>query len=276
MRAIAAIAVLSVMPALSVAADKKPAADKVVAEKLSFEDRVELTRGLLAEYGTVKVLLPRSKKALEFNSDGTYDKKGWSEIAKESGPAARTGDSVQVTKLILEHDRIVLEINGGFKGGRKWYQGVQIGGGMGGASTAPVSTNNDSNAPGGTSLAILFHKPLEPIKASAVKKMLAPIMDFEKHSVTEIYSETLPPEVQKAIKEKRVTEGMNHEQVVMAMGRPAHHERETKDGLELEDWVYGAVPGKITFVTFNGDKVIKVKEAYAGLGTQVQDPVVKE
>jgi len=263
------------LPALS-GADKKPPADKVVAEKLGFEDRVELTRGLMAEYGTVKVLLPRSKKALEFNSDGTYDKKGWSEIAKESGPAARTGDSVQVTKIILEHDRIVLEINGGFKGGRKWYQGMQIGGGMGGASTHPIGNDNDSNAPGGTSLAILFHKPLEPIKAAEVKKMLAPVLDFEKHSVTEIYSETLPPEVQKAIKDKRVTEGMNHEQVVMALGRPTHHERSTKDGMDLEDWVYGTAPGKITFVTFTGDKVIKVKEAYAGLGTQVQDPVVKE
>jgi hypothetical protein len=276
MRAIAAIAVVSMLPAFSAAADKKPAVDKVVAEKLSFEDRVELTRGLMAEYGTVKVLLPRSKKALEFNSDGTYDKQGWSEIAKESGPAARTGDTVQITKLTLEHDRIVFEINGGFKGGRKWYQGVQIGGGIGGASTHPVSTDSDSNAPGGTSLAILFHKPLEPIKAAEVKKMLAPVLDFEKHSVTEIYSETLPPEVQKAIKDKRVMEGMNHEQVVMALGRPRLHERSTKDGLELEDWVYGTAPGRITFVTFNGDKVIKVKEAYAGLGTQVHDPVVKE
>ena len=65
---------------------------------------------------------------------------------------------------------------------------------------------------------------------------------------------------------------MNHEQVLMALGRPAHKSREVKDGIELEDWVYGQAPGKITFVTFKGDKVIKVKEEYAGLGTQVQDP----
>src|SRR3954453_24140586 len=70
------------------------------AEKLTFEDRVELTRGLMAEYGTVKVLLPRSKKALEIDAaDGTFDKKAWSAIAKESGPAARMGDSVQITKV---------------------------------------------------------------------------------------------------------------------------------------------------------------------------------
>jgi hypothetical protein len=140
-----------------------------------------------------------------------------------------------------------------------------------GGGTAPIAGNR-SNAPGGTSIAILFHQPLEPVKAAAIKKMLAPVIDFEKHSVTEIYSETLPPEVQQAIKEKRVTEGMNREQVIMALGRPAHKSRETKDGIEEEDWVYGTPPGRITFVTFAGDKVIKVKESYAGLGTQVSSP----
>jgi hypothetical protein len=261
MRATAVIAVFSLLPPLSFA-----------GKLLTFEDRVELTRGLTAEYGTVKVLLPRSKKPLDFESTGTYDKKGWSEIAKESGPAARTGDSVQITKISIEDDRIVLQINGGFKGGRKWYDGIQIGmGPSGNPGTTPIG-NNDSNAPGGTSIAILFHKPLEPIKSAEIKKMLAPVIDFEKHSVTEIYSETLPPETQKAIKEKRVLEGMTHEQVTMAMGRPQHKSREVKDSLEIEDWVYGTPPGKITFVTFTGDKVIKVKESYAGLGTSVHTP----
>ena len=42
-----------------------------------------------------------------------------------------------------------------------------------------------------------------------------------------------------------------------------------KDGVDFEDWVYGTPPGKIVFVTFEGDKVVKVKEDYAGLGTDV-------
>jgi hypothetical protein len=259
MRVFATAAILSLLPSLSWAGNK-----------LTFEDRIELTRGLMAEYGTVKVLLPRSRKPLEFDAKAGYDQTQWADIAKESGPAARAGDLVEITKVDLEDDKIVLQINGGFKGGRKWYQGVQVVGITG--ATTPVSQG--SNAPGGTSIAILFHQPLEPVKAAAIKKMLAPVIDFEQHTVTEIYAETLPPEVQQAIKDKRVTEGMNREQVVMALGRPAHKSRETKDGLELEDWVYGTPPGRITFVTFNGDKVIKVKESYAGLGTQVADPPV--
>src|ERR1017187_8424060 len=149
MRAFACIAVVA---AVVLAAPLAPAADK-----LSFEDRIELTRGLMAEYANAKVLLPRSKKALEFDATtatfdkkawtliakengpaartgdtvqitkidleadattATFDKKAWTLIAKENGPAARTGDTVQITKIDLEADRIVLQLNGGYKGGR--------------------------------------------------------------------------------------------------------------------------------------------------------------
>lgn len=262
MRAIATIAILSAVGA------GLPAAR--AADKLTFEDRIELTRGLMAEYGTAKVLLPRSRKALDIETNGSYDKAQWAAVVRQEGPAARSGDMVQITKVTVDTDRIVLDINGGYKGGRHWYSGVQMTGTMG--QPVPVGQNGDVNAPGGTTIAILFHKPVEPIKATEIKRMLAPVIDFDKHTVTEIYSESLPPETQKAIKEKRAAEGMNHEQVLMAMGRPAHKSREVKDGIELEDWVFGQAPGKITFVTFKGDKVIKVKEEYAGLGTQVQDP----
>lgn len=261
MRTIAAITVLMALPAIAPAGNK-----------LTFEDRVELTRGLTAEYATAKILLPRSKKALEFDAAKGFDQDKWNGIAQSSGPAARTGDLVQITKIEIGDDKLVLEINGGYSGGRKWYQNVQIAAGPSSNPTPVPVSRGDSNAPGGTSIVILFHKPLEPIKAAEIKKMLAPILDFEKRSATEIYSETLPPEIRAAITEKRAQVGMDRDQVVLAMGRPAHKSRETQDGMELEDWVYGQAPGRITFVTFNGEKVIKVKEAYAGLGTQVADP----
>ena len=258
MRTIATAAIAMVLPSVS------------LANKLTFEDRIELTRGLSSEYATVKVLLPRSKKPLEFESSGTWDKKQWDEVAQQTGPAARTGDVVQITKINIEDDKLVLEINGGLKRGGHWYEHVQIGLGTG---TGPVS-KGDSNATSGTYIAVLFHKPLEPMKAAEVKKMLAPILDFEKRSAADLYADTLPPETKKAIQEKRVEVGMTREQVVLAVGHPAHKSRETKDGVEVEDWVFGAPPGKITFVTFGGDKVIKVKDEYAGLGAEVADQPV--
>src|SRR5215467_12563329 len=124
-------------------------------EKLGFDDRVEIVRGLTAEYATLKAYLPRSKKPLTFESTGQYDAKEWEEIGKQLGPAARTGDLIQITKVTLDHDKILLEINGGITSGRKWWDHVSIG--MGNPS-GPIGQSGTPTA--GTYLAILFHKPL--------------------------------------------------------------------------------------------------------------------
>ena len=224
---------------------------------------IQILRGMVAEYATVKAYLPRSKKPLPFDSTGAWDKKEWETLGREFGPAARVGDSVQITHVTFESDKILFEINNGMKGKTHWYDHVEAG--IGGRTT-PISTGQNSNAPGGTYIALMFHKPVPPLESSEIKKMLAPVLDFEKHSAAENFVETLPPEVQKAIKDKKVIEGMDKDQVLLAMGRPRRKERETRDSVDYEDWIYGDAPGKITFVTFDGGKVVKVKEAYAGLG----------
>ncbi|MGI8741029.1 MAG: hypothetical protein ACR2NN_00380 [Bryobacteraceae bacterium] len=240
------------------------------SDKLTQEDRVEILRGLMAEYATVKSYLPRSKKPLAFHSSGTWDKQKWEQQGRELGPAARVGDLVQITRVSIDDDKILLEINNGLKKGGHWYDHVEVG--MGG-QTQPVNTNQNSSAPGGTYIAVLFDKQVPPIKAADLKKMLAPVLDFEKHSATENFVEKLPEPVQKAIKANRAIEGMDREQVLLALGKPRHKERNNQDGDELEDWIYGDPPGKITFVTFNGLKVVKVKEAYADLGGSTAAPL---
>lgn len=236
--------------------------------KLTDEERLEIIRGLTAEYATLKVLLPRSKKPLPIQTNGSYDKQAWEQANKELGPAGRPGDAVQITKVTLEDDRILLEINGGLKSGTKWYDRIEVGMGT---RTRPV---NPSGTPTlGTNLALIFPKGVPALGAGDIKKMLLPIMDFEKRSATEQFIDTLPPEIQRAVKEQRVVEGMDKDTVILAIGRPRSKSREVKDGLELEDWIYGVPPGKVTFVTFHGNKVIKVKEMYAGLGGSVADPL---
>lgn len=233
------------------------------AEKLTDEQRIEILRGMTAEYATVKTYLPRSKKPLEFRSTGEYDKAQWQDAGKELGPAARVGDLIQITKVKIDDDRIVLELNGGAKGRGKWYENIQVG--MG-SQTRPINSGQNTAAPGGTSLALVFDKNKPPIEAAEIKKMLTPILDFEKRSATENAIEMLPPEIQAAVKENRAIEGMNRDQVIMSLGKPRTKVRETKDGLEEEDWIYGQPPGKVTFITFANGKVTRVKEAYAGLG----------
>ena len=244
------------------------AADK----KLTEDDRIELLRGLMAEYATVKTSLPRSRKPLPFESTGTWDKQAWAEATKEFGPAARVGDQVQVTHVNIETDKILLEINHGMKGAKGgWRDHVSIG--MGGGM-APVNTQQNSNAPSGTNIVLLFNKPVPSVKSADIKKMLAPVLDFEKETATENYVEKLPEPVQKAIKANKAIEGMDRDQVLLAIGKPRHKERNvTKDGAETEDWIYGDPPGKITFVTFTGSKVTQIKEAYADVGGSTAAPL---
>lgn len=223
---------------------------------------------MTAEYATIKVPLPRSKKPLAVQTDGRWDQKYWTEQGKENGPAARVGDLVQVTRVEIENEKLIFEINGGFNGGRKWYDRVQVGVG---STTSPIG-RGDSNAPGGTAIVLLIGTAPMPTSAE-IKKMLAPVMDFERHSATENYMDSLPEPIRTAITEKRAIEGMDRDQLIMALGKPVNKVRETRDGVDLEDWIYGAPPGKITFVTLDGNKVVKIKDAYAGLGGSVAPPL---
>lgn len=237
--------------------------------KLTPEERIEIMRGLTAEYATAKIGIPRSKKALLLTAEGKIgDREQWDDAARELGPAARSGDLVQITKVEVDDDAIKLELNGGLKSGRKWYERIEMGAG---SRTAPIGQGGNPTL--GTLLVVEFPNGVPPVKATEFKKMLKPVLDFEKRSATENYVENLPEPIQAAIREKRVVEGMDREQVLLAVGRPRSKSREIKDGEELEDWVYGLPPGKITFVTFNGSKVSKVKESYAGLGGSTAEPL---
>ncbi len=240
------------------------------SKKAKDDQHIELLRGLMAEYATVKSPLPRSKKALDFDaSSATWDKQKWEQAGRELGPAARIGDLIQVTHVGVEKDAIILELNNGMKGKGHWYDRIQVS-----APLSPTVTNPNASteAPGGTTIAVRYPGGIGELTSADVKKILAPVLDFEKHSATEQYVDTLPPEIKQAVTEKRAMEGMDRDQVLLALGRPNRKTRETKDGVETEDWIYGEPPGKMTFVTFTGPKVIKVKETYAGLGGSIADP----
>jgi hypothetical protein len=249
---------IAALAASSLLADQK---------KLTDDQRVELIRGLDAEYATVKITLPRSKKPLDYHPDGTWDITEWTMDLQRLGPAGRVGDLVQVTQVTIEKDSIILQINGGMRAKGGWKDHVSIG--MG--NPTPINGGQNATSPGGTTIAIRFGEPIGELTSAQVKKMLAPVLDFEKRTVTEQYTATIPPEVKVAIENKKAIEGMDRDQVILALGKPVRKSRETKDGTEYEDWIYGTPPGRVTFVTFVGNKVVKVKETYAGLGGSIAD-----
>jgi hypothetical protein len=240
------------------------------ADKLSFDERMEIERGLNAEFATAKVTIPRSKKALVVDADGTYDKDAWEKALLQSGPASRLGDQLQITRVQIESNRIVFDLNGGTKSGH-WYDHVQVGMGN---NTNPVSRNQNGQPINGSHLALVFPGTVPATSSSEIKRMLASVLDFEKHSATEQYVEKLPEPIKKAIKEQQAITGMDHDQVLLALGKPRTKSRETsREGDELEDWIYGEPPGKVVFVTFNEGKVVKVQESYANVGGTTAPPL---
>ena len=89
--------------------------------------------------------------------------------------------------------------------------------------------------------------------------MLSVVLDFERHSPTVLYSPTLPPKFKEAIKNHQVMVGMDRDAVLSSKGQPERKVRETKEGVELEDWIYG-LPPHVLMVTFEDDQVVAVHQ----------------
>ena len=54
-------------------------------EKIGFDDRVEIVRGLTSEYATMKAPLPRSKKPLPFDKEKPFQNLGMQRVAAATG-----------------------------------------------------------------------------------------------------------------------------------------------------------------------------------------------
>jgi hypothetical protein len=237
----------------------------------STAERLLLTRDLTASYATAKLLLPRSRTPLPLDPAGVGDSRRWLDAHGANGPAAARGDLVQITRVDLEKKRIVFQINGGFNGGRRWWDRIQVGVG---ASTRPIEQQQQVGAqPVGTVLALEFPDGVPQLEAFEIKEMLSSVLDFEQRSAAEQYIDTLPAPIRAAVEENRAVEGMDQDAVLLALGKPVRKVRETSGGIEYEDWVYGEPPGRITFVKFHGGIVVEVREAYAGLGGSTMPPL---
>ena len=242
---------------------------KATGGSLTAAQRAELVRDLTAEYGTAKIQLPRSKKPLPIMPNGQYDPTQWSEAMQKFGPAARIGDLVQITSIQFEGKKLVMVINYGLSGGRKWWHRIQISGTSNRGTT--LGANQNTHAPGGTTLALVFPKAIPYKSAADFKAMLKPVLDFEQRTATELFLDTIEPKYREAIENNVVVEGMDKEMVLLSKNRPSKKMRDFKDGIETEDWIYGEPPGNIIFITFLDGVVVQVKTSRAAIGGWVKE-----
>jgi len=245
------------------------AAAKSKNEKLRPESEFALVRFVDGEFARVVAPVPGGKKGFHWKAGEPLDQTALHNAIAISGAAANPGDTVQITKLEFKDRSIIVDINGGGKGRTNWRNHISLDVGAVGPMTPTVNTTataNDPNAPinnpkVGATIYLEFDKPLPDMTPDELKEFLSGMLDFSKQRSAAVqWLDTLPPDIKKAVQEKRAAVGMDHDTVLAAMGRPDHKVRERKpDGTETEDWIYGKPPEKTVFVTFIGDKVTRVE-----------------
>ncbi|MGO8816701.1 MAG: hypothetical protein ACLQVG_18850 [Terriglobia bacterium] len=218
--------------------------------------RIEIIRGLLREMAVTKVPLPRGKRGVRVDAKGKLDQEAAQKEMHLNGVAIQPGAPAVITKIEFKSNQVTFEVNGGGRTREKWYQHIEIDGGMG---VTPVASGQPQTAAFGSSITVDFGKPLPDLSVAQVKTILSSALDFERHAPTELYSPNLPPKFKEAIKNHEVMVGMDRDAVLSAKGTPDRRVREVRDGVEQEDWIYGTAP-HVLFVTFGGDQVVSVKQ----------------
>jgi hypothetical protein len=253
------------LPATGAAGSEPPAPPPENAPPLSEQSKLQLLRYVDGEFAKVLTPLPGGRGGYHLKAGAAVDQDSLRKALITGGAALNVGDSVQITKVQF-HDRdIELDINNGPKGKTSWRDRVHLQTGLG----VPVSTGTTTtpqDAPvvpqkTGATIFLDFDRSVPDMTGEQLKLYLARVLDFSKRSAAVQYAESLPPKMREAIAAKRAEVGMDRDEVTAALGRPGRKVRERDaDGNDLEDWIYGTPPAKTTFVTFQGDKVVKVTD----------------
>ncbi|MGA3053299.1 MAG: hypothetical protein ABSD63_03750 [Candidatus Korobacteraceae bacterium] len=246
------------LPAMFALADDAKAPAKLPTEKMTSQTRMLVMRDLTAERVFVRRMFPMGEKGLQIkNGVVTPNDKQVTELISEHGMAARPGDRVVISNVVIKDNSIVLEINGGPKKHEKWYQHIQAGNGnvMGPVGGAPKSL-----AAKGSQVTLAFDKYVPELTGDQVRDLLSPVFDFKALNQAEAYQKTLPPKVQEAIKNHKILVGMDRDMVIYAKGRPAKKIRDKDDkGQDYEEWIYGNPPEEVEFVRFQGAVVARLE-----------------
>ena len=263
---------INVLPDV-LAGDQQPAqtdaSNKGKSATLQEHSKLDLIRYVSGEFAKATRNLPAGKDGFLLYVDKPMSPELLERAVATHGAAVHVGDAAQITKLEFHDHSIVVDVNGGGRGKKRWRDRIQIG--MGGsiptARTTTTTPQEENGPPGmqpgmGSTIYLEFTKAIPDLTPDELKKILSPFLDFAKQRSASVqWVDTLPPEMKKAIQDRRPTVGMDREEVVAAIGKPEHKVRERdSDGNDIEDWIYGQPPSKTVFIRFMGDRVTSIRQ----------------
>ncbi len=245
------------------AASQDPKGAKTSDGPLQNSAELALVRYVDGEYAHATKSLPGGKQGLVLHAGQPMTEDQYRKALAAHGASVNPGDQVQITALQFKKTQIVVLINGGGKGRINWRDHVQLSVGIIPTTSSQSEVGNPDTAGLGATIILDFGKPVPNMTPEDLKKMLAPVLSFksDQRSAAVLWAESLSPEMKQAITEKRAAIGMSREMVEAAIGKPDKKVRERDaDGNETEDWIYGTPPAKTIFVTFVGDKAIRIEQ----------------
>ena len=233
---------------------------------LQENSKLALIRYVSGEFAKALKPLPAGKEGFLVYVGKPLNQELLDRAVATHGAAVNTGDNVQITRLEFRDHQVVVDLNGGGRGKKRWRDHIQIGMG-GGYPTMQTTSRQENGPPGlqpgmGSTIFLEFEKPLPDMTPEDLKRLLSPFLNFAKERSAAVqWFDTLPPEMKKAIQDRKPVVGMDREEVVAAIGKPDHKVRERdSDGNDIEDWIYGQPPSKTVFVRFMGDHVTSIKQ----------------
>src|SRR5215467_7385884 len=103
-------AALLLLPIALLAGDDKNASP--ASDKMTPQTRLMIMRDLSSEHVYVRTVFPRGERGLELkNGKLTPDSQAVARLVTENGFAARPGDRVVITNVIVKEKSIVFELN---------------------------------------------------------------------------------------------------------------------------------------------------------------------
>jgi hypothetical protein len=232
---------------------------------LQESSKLELIRYVSGEFAKATKALPAGKEGLIVHVGKPLETDLLQRALATHGAAVNNGDKVQITKLDCKDREIIFDLNGGGRGKKGIRNHLHIE--LSGVPTMTTTQEQETGPPGlqpgaGSTIYLDFNKPVPDLTPNDLKDLLSPFLDFARERSASVqWIDTLPPEMKKAIQERRPAVGMDREEVVAALGKPDHKVRERdQEGNDIEDWIYGQPPSKTIFVRFNGDHVTVIRQ----------------
>jgi len=228
-----------------------------LAAQASKDAKYKILGTVLAQQAEARVPMPFGKDGFELSDAGVVDKK-LDQLIKKNGQAVEPGRMVTISDISFSDDKIEIELDGGGKNKRDWYNNIEVG--MGGATT-PIDKKDETKAKGSKIVLKFAKKVPAEIKPELLRELLGPVLDFTTHSSVQSAIDNLPPEYQEAVKAREVRIGMDRDTVIMALGRPDNRFTDDDDhGVHQESWLYRGRGTKALFIWFQNDVVIKFEQ----------------